>query len=149
MESAGKMAKGKKLSVIPNHSEKYLSFSVGNLRFIDSLQFLNESLEKLVGNLSKEGVSKFETLASHFPDKEHFDMLLRKGVYPYDFVSSPEIFNKTCLPPKCEFYNKLSDTEVSEADYQHAQNVWKTFSMSDFGQYHDLYLKTDVINGRI
>ena len=141
----GKWAKGKKLSVIPNHSEKYLSFSVGNLRFIDSLQFLNESLEKLVGNLSKEGVSKFETLASHFPDKEHFDMLLRKGVYPYDFVSSPEIFNKTCLPPKCEFYNKLSDTEVSEADYQHAQNVWKTFSMSDFGQYHDLYLKTDVI----
>ena len=127
MESTGKMSKGKKLSVIPNHSEKYLSFSVGNLRFIDSLQFLNESLEKLVGNLSKEGICKFKTLVSHFPDKEKFDLLLRKGVYPYDFVSSPEIFNKTCLPSKCEFYNTLSDTEVSEADYQHAQIYWKMF----------------------
>ena len=123
MESSGKMCKGKKLRVIPNHSEKYLSFSVGDLRFIDSLQFLNELLETLVGNLSKEGISKFETLASHFPDKEHFDILLRKGVYPYDFVSSPEIFNKTSLPPKCEFYNKLSDTEILEADYEYAQKV--------------------------
>ena len=145
MESAGKMCKGKKLSVIPNHTEKCLSFSVGNLRFIDSLQFLNESLETLVGNLSEEGVSKFETLASRFPDKEHFDILLRKGVYSYDFVSSPEIFNKTSLPNKSEFYNKLTDTEISEADYKHAQEVWNTFCMTDFGQYYDLYLKTDVM----
>ena len=145
MESAGKMCKGKKLSVIPNHSEKYLSFSVGNLRFIDSLQFLNESLEKLVTNLSTEDASKFETLASHFPNKTEFDILLRKGVYPYDFASSPAIFNQTSLPHKCKFYNKLSDSDISDEDYEHAQIVWKTFQMTNFGQYHDLYLKTDVI----
>ena len=145
MESAGKMCKGKKLTVIPNHSEKYLSFSVGNLRFIDSLQFLNESLEKLVTNLSKEDASKFEVLASHFPDEDQFQLLLRKGVYPYDFVSLSAIFNETSLPPKYEFYNKLSDTDISDTDYEHAQTVWNTFQMTDFGQYHDLYLKTDVI----
>ena len=63
MESAGKMCKGKKLSHISNHSEKYLSFLVGNLRLIDSLQFLNESLETLVTNLSSEDASKFVTLS--------------------------------------------------------------------------------------
>ena len=145
MESAGKMCKDKKLSVIPNHSEKYLSFSVGNLRFINSLQFLNDSLEKLVTNLSTEDASKFETLASHFPNKTEFDILLRKGVYPYDFASSPAIFNQTSLPHKCKFYNKLSDSDISHEDYEHAKLVWKTFQMTNFGQYHDLYLKTDVI----
>lgn len=107
MESAGKMCKGKKLTVIPNHSEKYLSFSVGNLRFIDSLQFLNESLEKLVTNLSKEDASKFEVLASHFPDEDQFQLLLRKGVYPYDFVSSSAIFNETSLPPKIRVLQQI------------------------------------------
>ena len=141
MESAGQMSKSRKLTVIPNHSEKYLSFSVGNLRFIDSA-FLNESLEKLVTNLSKEDASNFESLASHFPDKDEFDLLLQKSVYPNNFVSSPAIFN---LPPKNEFYNKLSDTEISDADYEHAQTAWKIFQMADFGQYDDLYLKTDVI----
>ena len=99
----------------------------------------------MVGNLSKEGVSKFEILASHFPDKEHFDILLRKGVYPYDFVSSPEIFNKTSLPAKSEFYNKRTDAEISEVDYEHAQKVWNPFCMINFGQYHDIYLKSDTI----
>ena len=145
MESAGKMCKDRKLSVIPNHSEKYLSFSVGNLRFIDSLQFLNESLETLVANLSKENAAKFESLASHFPNEEEFKLLLRKGVYPYDFASSPAVFNQTSLPPKCAFYNKLSDTNISDEDYEHAETVWNVFQMNNFGQYHDLYLKTDVI----
>ena len=133
MESAGKMCKRRKLTVIPKHSEKYLSFSVGNLRFIDSLQFLNESFEKLVTNLSKEDASKFESLASHFPDKDEFGLLLRKGVYSCGFVSSPTIFNEASQPPENEFYNKLCDTEISDADYEHAQTMWRTFQMTDFG----------------
>ena len=92
-----------------------------------------------------EDASKFEVLASHYPDKDQFQLLLRKGVYPYDFVSSSAIFNETSLPPKYELYNKLSDTDVSDTDYEHAQTVWNMFQMTDFGQYHDLYLKTDVI----
>ena len=145
MESIGKMSKGKNLSVIPNHTEKYLSFSVDNLRFIDSLQFLNASLDTLVTNLAKESPSKFACLSSHFPDKTQFDMLLRKGVYPYEHVSSPTVFSEASLPPKSKFNNKLSDSVISDADYQHAQKVWDTFNMTSFGQYHDLYLKTDVI----
>jgi hypothetical protein len=61
MSAVGKL-KDKKISCIPNNMEKYISFSFGNLRFIDSLQFLNASLETLVNNLAKEGgdqISKF------------------------------------------------------------------------------------------
>ena len=143
MESAGKMCKDRKLSVIPNHSEKYLSFSVGNLRFIDSLQFLNESLETLVANLSKENAAKFESLASHFPNEEEFKLLLRKGVYPYDFASSPAVFNQTSLPPKCAFYNKLSDTNISDEDYEHAETVWNVFQMNNFRKMCQTYYQLD------
>lgn len=70
---------------------------------------------------------------------------MRKGVFPYDFLSSPEVFAEATLPTKLHFYNKLNDTEVSDNDYDHAQTIWNAFNMQTFGQYHDLYLVTDVI----
>ena len=50
-------------------------------------------------------------------------------------------FNQTHLPPKEAFYSKLNDVNISDEDYQHAQNIWKTFNMKTMGDYHDLYLK--------
>ena len=41
-----------KISVIPNGLEKYMAFFLGkNIVFIDSMQFMNSSLDKLVKNL--------------------------------------------------------------------------------------------------
>jgi hypothetical protein len=57
------------------------------LRFIDSLQFLNSSLEKLINNLATEGKSKFKHLFSDF--HTHQELLLRKGIYPYEFMDHP------------------------------------------------------------
>lgn len=137
MESAGKF-KDQHISCIPNNMEKYISFNLGNLRFIDSLQ-LNTSLDTLVENLAKEGKEKFTNLIKHFPDPDHHQLLTRKGVFPYDFFTSPETFQTTTLSTKQQFYNKLNDTEVSDDDYTHTQTVWQTFDMQTFGQYHDLY----------
>ena len=120
MESAVKICKDRKLSVIPNHSEKYLPFYVGNLKFIDSLQFLNESLETSVANLSKENAANF---AHHFPNKEEFKLLLRTDVYPYDLASSPAVFSKTSLSHKCAFYNKHFTTRLRRAFYRFIQCV--------------------------
>ena len=50
--------------------------------------------------------------------------LTRKGVYPYDYVSSIEAFTETQLSPKSELYCGLNDEDISDADYQHALNVW-------------------------
>ena len=72
------------------------------------------------------------------------NLLLQKGVYPYEYMDSFDRFQETELPPIGKFYSSLSDEIISKKDYQHAQEVWKTFNCENLGDYHDLYLKTDV-----
>ena len=73
------------------------------------------------------------------------ELLTRKGVYPYDYVSSIETLSETQLPPKSEFYSKRNDEDISDSDYQHALNVWDPFNCKTIRDYHDLYLKSDVL----
>ena len=54
-------------------------------------------------------------------------------------------FKEMKLPPREAFYSKLNMAGVKEEDYEHARRVWKEFGLKDLGEYHDLYLKTDVI----
>ena len=56
-----------------------------------------------------------------------------------------ERFNELELPPVQEFYSRLNDSNVGVKDYEHVQKVWKHFNIKNMGEYHDLYLKTDVI----
>ena len=135
----------RRISCIPNNMEKYISFSIGSLRFIDSLQFLNSSLDKLVANLAKEGVNKFPSLSQHFPDSTQLELLMRKGVYCYSFMDQFKKFDLPSLPSRDDFFNILTGEAVSDEDYAHAQLVWNTFQMKTMGEYHDLYLKTDVL----
>ncbi|CAG2250926.1 unnamed protein product [Mytilus edulis] len=81
MSKIGKF-KEQDITVIPHNKEKYMSFSIGNLRFIDSLQFLNSSLATLTKNLADEGQKHFNYLSKTFPDPDVFSLLLRKGVFP-------------------------------------------------------------------
>ena len=143
MQKIGQL-KNKRISCIPNNTEKYISFSVDNLVFIDSLQFLNSSLEKLVDNLSKEGIEKFPTLCKYI-DSDKVPLLLRKGVYPYEYMNSFEKFQEPCLPAKDQFYSSLTDSSISDEDFAHAQRVFEAFHCSDLGDYHNLYLLSVVL----
>ena len=130
------------INAILNNMEKYMAFMLGNhLTFIDSFQFMNSSLEKRVSNLPKES---FKYTSQKFKNKE-LDLMVRKGVYPYDYMDSFDKFNETNLPTKEDFYSILYDENISDEDYEHAQNVWNTFSLKNIGQYHDLYLKSDIL----
>ena len=147
------------LNCIPSTEEKYISFSKKikvdeykskrtgetvslcfEIRFIDSFKFLQTSLANLVGNLQLED---FHNTKEIFKDNTH--LLTRKGVYPYDYVSSIEKLSETQLPPKDQFYSKLNDEDISDDDYHHAINVWSTFRCKTIKDYHDLYLKSDVL----
>ena len=122
-----------------------MSFSVGGFRFVDSLQFLNASLDSLVKVLAKDGKNAFTHTSRYFPDPSKFDLVCRKGVYMYEYMTDVEKFGETCLPSQNEFYSKLTGERVSDEDYAHAQKVWSVFNMVTLQDYHDLYLKTDVL----
>ena len=66
-------------------------------------------------------------------------------MYPYDYVDSLEKLSDNKLPLKEEFYSRLNNTTISDEDCQHAQDVWEKFDMKTLREYHDLYLKSDVL----
>ena len=76
---------------------------------------------------------------------EKRDLLLRKGVYPYDWVDSIDKFSETQLPSQEAFYSKLRDEGISDEDYSHAQNVWDKFNCKTFRDYHNIYNVSDVL----
>ena len=119
---------------------------------------MSSSLGKLVKNLSENNLNimkKFYTIKDECDStrgsriKDSFSskaaLLIRKGVFPYDWFDNIEKLNEEKLPDIEEFYSKLNDENISEADYEHAQNVWKKFNIKNMKEYHDLYSKTDVL----
>ena len=149
------------ISCIPKTDEKYISFSKKipmeiisledgetktlclEMRFLDSMKFMSKSLDSLVKTLGKD---KFITLTSQMSvDETSLDLLKRKGVFPYEYMTDFSKLSAKSLPPKDAFYSELTNTGISDSDYEHAQNVWKTFGCKTMRDYHDLYLKTDVL----
>ena len=95
----------KKVRVIASNSEKFLAFQLGQMRILDSIQFLNASLDTLVKTLVADDPNKFEHLKRHFSDKNEFNMLLRKGVYCYEAMTDRSNFTNTELPPIEAFFH--------------------------------------------
>ena len=130
------------INAIPNNMEKYMAFMLGNhLTFIDSFQFMSSSLDRLVSNLPKDDL----IYTSKVFKGKRLNLMSQKGVYPYDFMDSFEKFNRTELPTKDQFYSILNDQHITDDEYNHAKKVWKTFKIKTMGEYHDLYLESDVL----
>lgn len=106
------------------------------LRFLDSIKFLSSSLVNLVKNLKRDQFVHSST--KHYLN-EQLDLLLRKGVYPYDYMDNIDKFHEASLPTKEKFYNKLNRTDISEQDYAHASRVWSTFHINNMKEYTLLY----------
>ena len=86
----------RRVSCIPNNTEKYISFSLGQLRFIDSAQFVLASLDKLV---AANPPGAFQITAKHEPNRERWELLMRKGVYPYEYMDIWDRCTEPKLPP--------------------------------------------------
>ena len=156
----------KKISIIPNNMQTYMSFSVGNktsyfdkksgkqvereymnLRFIDSFGFMASSLSQLVVDLKQGGLDKFKNVSKEFgSDVELAELMTRKGIYPYSFMDS---FDKFDIDPlaltKSDFRNDLTGEDISDGDYEFYKAICKKFAIKTLGEYHDLYLKSDVL----
>ena len=148
------------MEVIAKNKEDYISFSIKvpvekykdkngeekhkliELRFIDGFKFMSSSLDSLTKNRVSRGKKLF---GFEGYSELQYDLLTRKGVYPYEYVNSWDRFNRTQLPPIDTFYSNLNMSLISEEGYQNAQRVWEEFGIHNLGDYHDLYLRTDVV----
>ncbi|XP_073982716.1 uncharacterized protein [Rhodnius prolixus] len=134
-----------RIDILPHSEENFISFTKFingiKFRFIDSFRFMSESLSQLVLYLPKNSFRE----TTKFFNETQLPLVLRKGVFPYDYVNSWERLEENNLPPKEAFYSTLMDSNIDEEDYNHAMKVWNHFECSTLGEYSDIYLKTDVL----
>src|SRR5271169_7003952 len=143
----------KDINIIPNNMEKYMSFTVGdiddgvvrmNLTFIDSFQFMPSSLEKLVNNLRSNDLANFKYVKEEFGDNT--DMRTRKGIYPYSYMDSWAKFDVNPQElVKEDFTNDLTGDKITDKGFEFYKKVCEKFNITNLGEYHDLYLKSDVL----
>ena len=130
------------IDVITTTSEKFLSFQIVNLRFLDSLQFLTTSLNTLVHSLAVDGKDKCSHTARHYKNSY---LVFAKVNYPYEYKDERDTFLLTELPPIDAFYSSLSEESITTEEYERAQKVWRKFNIENMQQYRDLYLNLDVL----
>ena len=124
------------MEVIAKNKEDYISFSVdvavdkyvdkeGNekeklieLRFIDSFKSIASSLDSLTRNLVGGKGEKLFGFENYL--ELPYELLTRKRIYPYEYMSSWDKFKESLLPIEA-FYSKLKMSKIGEDDYQHAQ----------------------------
>ena len=142
-----------KIDVISNRLEKYMAFFLNkNLVFIDSIQFMNSSLQKLVKNLSD---SDLKYLSEECGSK-NLELLKQKDASRYEYMDSFKRFSEEKLPDKKCFYSSVKDGttgnngetldgHISDEDYLTCNKIWNEFNMKSMGGYHNHYLKKDVL----
>ena len=112
-----------------------------DIRFIDSFKFMATSLEKLVNNLPKDD---FINVKTYYKD-DKLELVTRKGVYPCEYIDTPEKSKETQLLARETFYSRLNDEGITDENYAHGRKVWETFEMKNLEDYHDLYNQVDVL----
>ena len=131
------------IKIIPQNLEKFKAIYTKHFIFLDSFNFLTSSLETLVTSLKDKGCHNFKRLRKHFP--EHYELLMQKGHFPYDYVSDFDVFSESSLPPKEAFDNALNESKISDNDYIHAQRVWTEMGCQTFKDYMEIYVLSDSL----
>ena len=77
--------------------------------------------------------------------EEDLALMTQKRVYRNEYRDPFERFQEAQLPPKGAFCSSLTEEDISDIDYTHAQRVFNHFDLTDLGDYHNFYLLTDVL----
>ena len=119
----------------------------------DYIEFKNNRLNYRCKECKKIRYKSINKLIKKFPcvyqfcngDLNKFVLLLRKGVYPYEYMDSWERFDETSLPDKKDFYSELNLEDITNKNYEHAQKVWEVFKIKNLGECHDVYVQSDTL----
>ena len=126
-------------SCLPRNSKKFISLQIGSFIFKDSYLFLNKSLDYLTGT-----INDCDRISLKQEFGKNYQLLTKKGIYPYDYFDNTKKYNEQKLPDKKEFFNKINNKNISDEDYNHAKNVFNKFKCENLFDYSILYLKTDI-----
>ena len=114
-------------------------------KFVDNMRSMISSLSQSINKISEidQKISQTTLIKKFFNtyqlcNNSNFNLLLRKGVYPYEYMYRWEKFDETSLPNK-EYFNK---EDITDEDYAHGQKVWNTFNIKNLGEYHNLYVQS-------
>ena len=132
------------IDIIAQNFEKYMTIKFGDFIILDSFAFMSSSLDTLAKNLLKDGTSNFKHTLTNDLNNDQIELIVKKGVYPYEYMNSFDRFKEAQLPPIEAFYSTLEEEPISNESYEHAMKVWNTFNCKTMKDYHDLYLKTDI-----
>ncbi|GBO03861.1 hypothetical protein AVEN_192279-1 [Araneus ventricosus] len=132
------------ISIIPINLEKISMFTLDHLKFLDSFQFLDSSLDTLIENLIVSN-HEFKMFNNFFQNNKNKYLLYRKGIFPYSYVDNIDKLQTKSLPSREAFFNVLTRQHISEKDYIHALAVFRAFDCKTFGDYLQLYQNTDVL----
>src|SRR5271156_6848184 len=103
---------------------------------------MSDSLETISKAMN---INDFKILKHYFPIKTQFDLIRKKGVYPYEKVQDFSYYDRTSLPPIQDFNSTMKRCGITNKKYAHAKKVWNTFNCQNFGDYTDLYCLSDVL----
>ena len=97
-------------------------------------------------NFSKELIQRFANIYEFCnEDPNKFILLLRKGVYPYEYMDNWQRFDETSLPDKEAFYSNVNMEHITDVDYRHGKTVFEYLISKNLGDYRDLYVQNDAL----
>ncbi len=137
----------RKLDGLASNSERFRTLTINNLLFCDSMSFMNSSIDRLVETL-KASQHTFPLVKDFYKQwgSDKIELLLRKGVFPYDLLTSLTQFEAlTEFPPRSDFYSKLKEDTISQADWEHGKQVFEAFDCRTMVDYLMLYNTLDVV----
>jgi len=135
-----------KIKILTKQGLRYHSVELNNLKFLDSLAFMNASLSSLAKTHieSSRSLRYSKHILRHLPDEAQSLLLTGKGIFPYEYLDDLKKLEETSLPPIEKFYSSLTGETVTEEEYAHALKVWNAAGCRTLGDYLECYLRTDV-----
>ena len=137
------------VQVIARTSERYMEIRFGPLVFRDSMNFVKKSLAEMIDSqrkVSPDARVAFPITAALHPQASlNLELLLQKVPFPYRSMRDATCFHLPALLPQSCYDDDLGQEKCSDATYALVKKICETFELTTFGQYHDLYLHTDVL----
>jgi len=133
------------VEIIPQTEEKFMSVKINQrIKFVDSMLFLQAGLEKVAKSMNP--CEDFTITRSIFREygPVKTELLLEKGIFPYQYMTGPAVFSETRLPDIQFFYDDLNEEPLKIIDYEKAQRIWTELGIRNLGHYQDNYVERDV-----